>query len=212
MTEITVAGTAEASLPADLATIYANVSVQGPQREEVLRESYEAHAALIARAKQLVAEGAATGFVPGGVSTYSNSWRDERGEQVIEHRAQATLEVSVTALARVGELSAEFTESGADTRVAWMLLRETTERLTRSLRVEAVENARAAAADYAQTLGPSKLKILKIRDSVGGGNPSPFGEARMAVAAAPTPELAVGEISVSVHIEAVFEAVSEAEQ
>lgn len=186
--------------------IAATLSAQGPRRERVVDEAYAAHASLVARARQLVAEGMATDVVAGGVSTYSNTWRDERGEQVIEHRAQATVELSITALDRVGEFTAEFTELGADTRVSWRLLPDTIERLTGELRGDAVRNACAAAKDYARALGTSSLHIRALRDLASGGGPSPLGEARMAMAAAPAPELTVGEIVVSVRVEATFEA------
>lgn len=207
MTQITVNGTADARIPADLANLSATVSAQGSKRDEVLSESYEAHAELVERAKQLVDEGAASGYIAGGVSTYSNSWRDERGEHVIEHRAQATMRLFVTALDRVGEISADLTDSGADTNVSWELLNETEQSLMSGLRAHAVENARAAAEDYARALGDSGVAIVSIRDSGAGGRHVPFGEARiaMASAAAPVPELSVGEITVTAQIEAVFE-------
>lgn len=208
MPHITVTGTADARIPADLANLSASVSAQGQKRDEVLNASYQAHSALVTRAKELVEEGAASRYIAGGVSTYSNSWRDERGEQVIEHRAQATVRLFVTALDRVGEISAELTESGADTNVSWELLSETEQSLMSGLRAHAVENARAAAEDYARALGAANVAIVSIRDSAGGGRVAPLGEARfaMASAASPIPELTVGEITVTAQIEVVFEA------
>lgn len=206
MTKITVIGNAEARVPADLANIFVTHVEQGARRDEVLREANRAHAELVARAKELVDEGVASGYFPGGVSTYSHTWRDERGEPVVEHRAQATLRLFVNALDRVGEVAAELTERGADTNVTWELLNETCLSLMSGLRAQAVEDARAAAEDYAKASGASTVSIVSIRDNAGSGTFASLGEARMAVQANQVPELMVGEITVSAQAEVEFDA------
>lgn len=206
MTQITVTGSAEARVPADQADIYASASQRDAVRETALQAANEAHAKLVRRAQALVAEGAAIHYVADPVSTYSNSWRDERGDNVVEHQAHANVRIVLTALDRVGEVAAELTESGADVRVQWELGAELRDEWTRNLRSAAVKDARAAAEDFAEAIEAPALTLVSLRDGRSGGGPSPMGDARFAMAAAAAPEVTVGQISVSVRVEATFTA------
>lgn len=206
MTQITVTGSAEARVPADQADIYASVSRRDAVRETALQGANEAHGRLVERAKALVAEGAAIEYVADPVSTYSNSWRDERGDNVVEHQAHANVRIVLTALDRVGEVAAELTEGGADVRVQWELGSEQRGEWTRKLRGEAVADARAAAEDFAAAIAANGLTLVSLRDGRSGGGPSPVGDARFAMAAAAAPEVTVGQISVNVQVEATFTA------
>lgn len=206
MTQITVTGSAEARVPADQADIYASASQRDAVRETALQAANEAHAKLVRRAQALVAEGAAIHYVADPVSTYSNSWRDERGDNVVEHQAHASVRIVLTALDRVGEVAAELTESGADVRVQWELGAELRDEWTRNLRSAAVKDARAAAEDFAAAIEAPALTLVSLRDGRSGGGPSPMGDARFAMAAAAAPEVTVGQISVSVQVEATFTA------
>lgn len=206
MTNITVMGSAEARVPADQADIYASVSSHDAEREVALQAANAAHAGLVERAKQLVAEGAALEYVADPVSTYSNSWRDENGNNVVEHQAHANVRIVLSALDRVGEVAAELTGSGADVRVQWELSSGLREEWTRNLRSAAVNDARSAAEDFAAAITAPSLTLLSLRDGRAGGSPSPVGEARFARSAAAAPEVTVGQISVSVQVEASFSA------
>lgn len=206
MTHITVTGSAEARVPADQADIYASASHRDAVRETALHGANEAHARLVDRAKALVAEGAASHYVADPVSTYSNTWRDERGENVVEHQANANVRIVLTALDRVGEVAAELTEGGADVRVQWELGQALREEWTRNLRSAAVHDARSAAEDFAEAIAAKQLDLVSLRDGNSGGGPSPMADARFAMAAAAAPEVTVGQISVSVRVEATFTA------
>lgn len=203
MTEITVTGAAERRLPANEAELAVDASASGPSRDEVLTRASEAHARLVARAKALVAESIATGYAADPLSTYSNSWRDERGRNIVEHQARASVRIVLRALDRVGELAAEFAEGGADARVSWMLDAETRRAVTRELRAEAVADARAAAEDYARALGAASVTVVRIQDGA-EGRYVPLGAARFAMAEAAAPEVTVGEITVSVSVQGTF--------
>lgn len=205
MTDITVIGAAEARVPADQASVHASASLRDADRETALHGANEAHAKLVARAKALVAEGAAIHYVADPVSTYSNSWRDERGENVVEHQANASVRIVLTALDRVGEVAAELTGGGADVRVEWELGSKLREEATRKLRSAAVQDARSAAGDFAEAIGATETTLVSLRDGHAGGGGSPLGDARFAMAAA-APEVTVGEITVSVRVVASFTA------
>ncbi|GAA1318791.1 SIMPL domain-containing protein [Leucobacter albus] len=206
MTHITVSGAAEARVPADQADLYASVSRRDASREAALAGANEAHARLVERAKALVAEGAASRYDADPVSTYSNTWRDERGENVVEHQANASVRIVLTALERVGEVAAELTASGADVRVQWELGSALRQEWTRRLRADAVADARVAAGDYAAAIGAGEPALVSLSDGRGGGGPVPVAGARMAMADMAAPEVTVGQIDVSVRIEAVFTA------
>ncbi|MFC5338423.1 SIMPL domain-containing protein [Leucobacter denitrificans] len=205
MTEITVTGAAETKLSADLVEISANVSLRGTSRSTVLEDANAAHARLVDRAKSLVSDGTASEYIAAPVSSSSNSWRNENDEMVIEHHAYVSVRILLTDLNLVGEIAAELTASGADIRVTWGLSPEVRDEQTRDLRGAAVQNARAAAEDYAEALSASSLLMVSLRDIAQGVPIAPRG-ARMAMAVESAPEVTAGEITVSVQIEATFTA------
>ena len=205
MTNITVTGAAEARVPADQADLFASVASRDASRETALGAATAAHAMLVARAQALVAEGAALHYVADPVSTYSNSWRDDQGANVVEHQAHANVRIVLSALDRVGEVAAELTDAGADVRVQWELSPGLREESTRSLRSAAVADARTAAEDFAAAIAAPSLTLVALRDGRAGGGPGPMGDARFAMAAS-APEVTVGQISVSVQVEASFTA------
>lgn len=206
MTNITVTGAAEARVSADQADVFASVSRHDASRETALQGANEAHGKLVEKAKSLVAEGIASHYVAEPVATYSNSWRDERGNNVVEHQAHASIRIVITALDHAGQVAAELTESGADVRVQWELGAALRDEWTRKLRSEAVADARAAAEDFAAAIAAADLTLLSLRDGRTGGGPSPVGDVRMAMAAAAAPEVTVGQIVVGVQVEATFTA------
>lgn len=205
MAEITVTGAAETRLPADRAELATSVSVRGDSRPHVLQDANEAHAGLVDRAKSLVAEGAASEYVAAPVSSSSNSWRDENGNTVVEHHAYVSVRILLGELDRVGEIAAELTASGADVQLSWGLSDELREAQTRSLRGAAVDDARAAAEDYAEALNASSLQLVSLRDGVPGPSIMPR-VGKMAMAMDSAPEVTMGEVRVSVQIEATFTA------
>lgn len=204
MIEITVSGSAEERVAADQAQIVATVSVNDSSRESALDEVATIQASLMDRAKALVSEGVASNYASDPVSTYSNSWRNDQGETTVEHHAQSTVRILLTALERVGELAAELTDLGANTQVNWQLSQDRRTGLTRSLRSVAVGDARAAAEDYAEAVGAGSIQMVSLRDGSGGGGvrPAHMADARFAMASAP--EVTLGEVTVSVGLEATF--------
>lgn len=206
MTEITVTGAAEQRIPANEAQLAASVSVRDASRDRVLGQVEQAHAKLVERARQLVAEGTALSYAADPISSYSNSWRDEKRRAVVEYQAHASVRIVLVELERVGDIAAELTRSGADVHVSWELSAETRRAAEATLRAAAVADARAAAEDYAKAIGASSAAIVSLRDGAGGGV-APLGMARFALAdAGAAPEVTVGEITVSVSVEAKFRA------
>lgn len=205
MIEITVSGSAEERVSANQAQIVASVSVNDASRVAALEQVAEIQARLVDRAKALVAAGSASKYASEAVSTYSNSWRDEQGKAAVEHHAQTSVRLLLTALDLVGELAAELTDMGANTQVNWELSQELRADLTRNLRSIAVGDARAAAQDYADAIGAGSIQIVSLRDGRGGGSVRPMGmpmsDARFAMAA---PEVTLGEVSVGVNVEVTF--------
>lgn len=206
MTEITVTGGADAVVPADRAELSASVTRRGSDRAQVIAEAGKAHAALVARASELVAEGAAVEYVAAPVSSYSSSWSDDSGATVVEHQASVNIRIMLIALDRVGEISAEATASGADVRVSWELSDEVRREETRGLRGKAVADARAAAEDYAAAIGAMSLSMVSLRDEAPGYRPMPMRHAR-AVALEAAPEVTVEDLAVSVSVTVTFTAV-----
>lgn len=206
MTEIVVTGSAERRLPADRAQLQLSASHAGPERQPVVARAGAIHERIVARAQELVASGIAESYTADAVSTYTNSWRDEHGTQIVEHRASVSVGVDLIALAEVGALTTEFAEAGIDPHVSWKLSDPARTAVLRELRAEAVADAHTAAADYALAIGKSSLELRELRDGSAGRGPVPIGAPRfamMADAGAP-PEVTVHDISVNVEIEARF--------
>lgn len=203
MTEIIVTGSAESLVPADQASLNASVSLSGEVRDELLRSAGDVHDELVRFARELTADGAASGYSAEAVATYSNSWRDEHGERVVEHRAVAAVRIELTALDRVGEFAAQLTEHGVDVSVSWGLSAALRGEWARRLRGAAVADARVAAEDFAEAISATRLTLVSLRDTP--SHSSPLGDARFARAAA-APEVTVGELTVSVRVEASFTA------
>lgn len=212
MTEITVSGAAERRLPADRAMLLVSETFTSPEREAAYTHAAAAHARIVDRASRLVTEGEAERYAADPIATFSNSWRDERGETVVEHRATVNVTIELLALDRVGELTAELSIGGANPQVSWELSAEVRDAALRELRGEAVAAARAAAEDYAAALaagagrgGGSAVEIVSLRDTPGGFSPLPRAGVRFAKAdAMQAPEVTVGEIAVRADVEAVF--------
>lgn len=205
MTLITVTGAAEGRLPADRAMIHASASFRESTREVAVSAANAAHAALVARAKALVAAGEASRYDAAAVSTYSNSWRDENNERVVEHQANANVTIVLTALDRAGEVAAELTDSGADVRIDWELSTEARRDLTARLRGAAVEDARSAANDFAAAIGAASVELQSLSTTGRGGGAPRMMATRMAMDSA-APEVTVHEITVTVEVEAQFTA------
>ncbi|MBL3677878.1 DUF541 domain-containing protein [Leucobacter chromiireducens subsp. solipictus] len=206
MTEIIVTGAAERQLPADRAALQLSSSHAGPERAEVVAAAGARHAQLVERAQQLVADGSAESYTAEAVTTYTNSWRDEGGAQLVEHRANVSVGVELLALEAVGALTTEFAEAGTDANVSWKLSDPARQAVLRELRAAAVADAEAAAADYAAALGGPALSLREIRDTSAGRGVAPIGAPRfamMADAGAP-PEVTVHDIGVRVEIDARF--------
>lgn len=205
MTEIIVTGVAERRLPANRAVLSVSASIAESQRETAVRRASEEHERLVARAKELVAAGSAAGYTANPIDTFSNSWRDERGQQLVEHHAMVSVVIELVDLEPVGALTIEFAESGADVRVSWELGAERRDAVLSELRAEAVADATRAARDYAAALGGTDVAVVSIRDGQGGyGGPAPLLRAAAADKAAP--EVTVREVEVGVQIEATFTA------
>ncbi|QYM75981.1 SIMPL domain-containing protein [Leucobacter luti] len=206
MTEIVVTGSSERRVPADRAQLQLSASNAGPERQRVVAGAGAVHERIVARAQELVASGVAESYTAEAVSTYTNSWRDEHGEQIVEHRASVSVGIELLALDEVGALTTEFAEAGIDPQVSWQLSAPARTAMLRDLRAEAVADAHTAAADYALAIGKSALELRELRDGSTGRGPVPIGAPRfamMADAGAP-PEVTVHDILVSVDVEARF--------
>ncbi len=206
--QILVSGHAERRLPADRVELALSTSHVGTERRAVVAEAAAQHARLVERAQQLVASGAAESFSADALSTYTNSWRDERGEQVVEHRASVSIAIELSALEQVGALTTELAETGVDPRLNWKLSDARRTSVLRELRAAAVADARTTAGDYAAAIGAAELALVQLRDAeLGGGGIMPVGAPRFVMAAdAPRVEVDVQDIVVSVDVEAHFTA------
>ena len=204
MVEIVVTGSAQRALTADRAVLALNASANYAEREPVVRRVTAQHEHLVARAKELVGAGFAARYFANPIETHSNSWRDGEGRAIAEHYAQASVEIEITALDLVGELTAEFAVDGVDAWVSWQLSPELREGAMRELRAEAVADARRAAEDYAAAVEEIGARLVSLRDGRPGfGGPVPIARAMMADAKA-SPEVTVREVEVSVQLEASF--------
>lgn len=206
MTEIVVTGSAERRLPADRAQLQLSASHVGPERPTVVAEAGSVHERIVARAQQLVADGAAESYTAEAVSTYTNSWRDEHGSQIVEHRANVSVGIDLVALDQVGALTTEFAEAGIDANVSWKLSDPARDAVLRELRAEAVADARGAADDFAAALGEPLPTLRELRDSSVGRGVHPIGAPRFAMMAdaGVAPEVTVHDIEVRVEIETRF--------
>ncbi|MFC7767124.1 SIMPL domain-containing protein [Leucobacter soli] len=120
----------------------------------------------MARAKELVAGGAAARYVADPIDTYSTSWRDERGERVVEYHASAGLSIEVTALETVGELMLDLAEAGADARVSWELSPERRRSVLRSCG----SRPWRPCGGRGRAIAAADVEIVSVRDARGGSD------------------------------------------
>ena len=124
--------------------------------------------------------------------------------QITGYVARNTVSIDVRKIDELGEVLDKLAEAGANNIYGPSFSIGEPEPLLAKARAQALEQARARAESYAESLDMKVARIVSISEGSHGGAPRPMMRAEMASADAKTP-VAPGETSVSVNLELVFE-------
>ena len=169
MPRLTVAGRATRSHPAERGTVHATVSFSGEHRADVIARSEQAHASLVAQAKEFVASGAATWWGADQVVAFPyDEWlkpsAHEDQVKVRRFRATAAIHVKFADFAAlstwVGAVSLEDGVSiGA---IEWTLTEALRDRVVADVRASAARDAVVRAEAYAEALGLGPVRLTAL--------------------------------------------------
>lgn len=198
---VTVRGSFESRHPPELATVYLSVGHEGPDPDAAHRSTAEDTARLVEGITPLFDRdsGPVTRWSNDQIHTWSNrAWNQDGRQLAPVHRADTQLQVTFSDFAELNRwLSTVAVVSGVSVqRIQWMLTDGRRDELTEHARKQAVLDARAKAATYAESLGLAELTPAAIADvgmlgdhASGDGSPAPFRTAMAAFSAAGGPEL-----------------------
>ena len=209
---ISVRGTAERSYPAESASVPIRITVEAPEREAAYQDAARLQSELTTTLEGLAETGAVRTWSSDQVTAHT--WRDRhRGRDVGKPRHEARVGMRaefVDVEALEGFVDAWVPREGVTVdHLHWDLTPDNRRAREREVRREAVADAVAKAADYAEALGFSAPSPVRVADA--GMRDHVFMEASTmqsfkggADADEPAISLVPEEIRVEVTIEAEF--------
>jgi uncharacterized protein YggE len=218
MTTITVAGVAEIEQAAELGTVRLTVGTDGPDREGVVDEAADIHAAITTEIRTLEQEDGSpvTAWASNGiVVSSSRPWNQDGRQLPLVHSANADISVTFDDAARLsawlGPISLR--DSVTVNAVEWSLTDATTEAVTADVRVKAIKSAVRAAATYAAALALSGLTPVAVADPglldptapQPGFAATPMSSSLRMKSAAPTTDFAPQPITIAATVHVRFE-------
>lgn len=167
MAHIAVRGSAQREVQPERAKVRLGVNVSGADRAAVLAAAQRVHAAIVAEATKLVADGKATDWTALEVQAFSYpEWvpltdGSGRQEQVRRFRAASDLTVEFRDFDELGRWLGTVGElDGLEIRgVDWSLTEPTAAEIGAEVRREAVADAVARAMDYSTALGLDEVSL-----------------------------------------------------
>jgi len=220
-TVITVQGSSSIKHPAELATVSAAVSHDGPVRDQVFAETTKVSEAITTALRGLhdAASGPVVAWSSERVSVWSDRpWNNEGAQLPLVHHASIAVRATfsdVDALARWVETVAA-TSGVTVGSIDWELLDATHDALLDEVRSKAVQDAAAKALVYARAAGLTAVTVTAIADpgllgspdgppvALGGGAPRMFA-AKATSGGAPL-TLTPQELEVAAQVDARFSA------
>lgn len=204
---IAVSGDGEAAGRPDQARISAGVQILGSTVAEASRENQ----AIVERIMQALRQ---QGIESKDIQTANYSiWPEQRhdargsGEvSVIGYNVSNIVNVTVNDIATVSDVLAAVTNAGANSIQGVSFGVKDTAALEKRARAAAIADAREQAEALAELASVELGEVLTISLSSGGGYPVPImGDARLAMSAdAPSPEIAAGQVNVSVQVQVTY--------
>lgn len=212
-----VAGSAHASHAPERATATVQITVADVDGGAAYDSAVTYHNEVVAVAKEHESSGATANWEAEAPTSYS--YREQRfnssDEEPSSRTAYATrtvIRIEFQDFSALGRFLADFSDNEfTAVAVSWELTEETRKELERSVRIQAVQNARRLAEDYAEGDGINGAKDNLILESVSDHRDSgAFGAAPRAAAvarsSAPVAEFSPREITVSASVSAVYRA------
>jgi uncharacterized protein len=217
-TTITVRGHFSAFFSAERATVSIEVSLQGGNREAVLRETLEVGETVRGslRDRHDQAAGPITFWSGDRVQTWSHTPTDKEGKPLpVVHTAQLTFSAKFSDFDALASWIEQYgARKGVNVRgISWALTAGRKQRETDAVRIHAVEDAVAKARTYATALGLTTLEPQHIADTgmIGddvsySGGTSSAGYSRAASTSSSTLSLKPEDIELTADVDARFAA------
>lgn len=199
MTVVITEGVAERHIRAERATLSISPRAVTDSAASAVAAVEGVVAKLARRARELREAGDATWHHVGTVRVYSRTVGKD--DDRVEHIAQATVQIKLSALELVGPLTSEWSASTITVIPSWALTEATRKAHEREVRISAVANARARAEDYAAALEGTVRAVVEISDVRGAATSTTRGSG----APAGGVDVTVPEITVSGTVVAKFE-------
>ncbi|WOX06025.1 SIMPL domain-containing protein [Microbulbifer pacificus] len=204
-TLISISSQGEASQAPDIANISAGVVTEASESSAAMQANAEQMDKLMKAIKK-------AGIADKDVQTSGINlmprydYQPNRERQLLGYQAHNTVSITVRKLDELSKVIDLLTAAGANQIHGPSFSIGEPEPLLAEAREKALKQAQARAKSYADALGTKVLRIVSISEGSHGGMPRPMMRAEMASAkdSASTP-IAVGETSVSVNMELVFE-------
>ena len=203
-TLLSVSSQAEARRAPDIATVSAGVVTQAADGNTAMRQNAEQMSRVLAAVK---AAGVAAKDVQTSGINLNPQYRYEENQppRITGYQASNTVTVKLRDVAKMGQVLDALVASGANQINGPSFGIAEPEPLYDQARADALKQAQARAATYADTLGLRVRRIVSISEG-GAGMPVPMPRMAMKAEAfdGSTP-VAAGESSVSVQLDVVFE-------
>ncbi|MCE7033145.1 SIMPL domain-containing protein [Lysobacter sp. GX 14042] len=202
-TLLTIAASADARRVPDIATLSAGVISQAADAQAAMRANAGQMDGVMATLRKAgIAE---RDIRTTGVNLHPQYRHSEdSAPQITGYQANNTVEVTVRDIAKIGPTMDALVASGANHVNGPSFSIDRPAEARDEARRAALEDARARARMYAETLGLRVRRIVSISEGAPGGPAHPMGMARMEMASADT-AISPGENVVTANLEIVFE-------
>lgn len=201
-TLLNVSATAEASKVPDIAQISVGVVTQNTNSTEAMRtNAQEMQKVMRALREANIAERDIQ--TTGASLNPQYRYQDNQAPSITGYQASNTVSVKIRDIARLGDVLSVLTAQGSNQINGPTFSIDQPEPVYDQARMEALKNAQARAQVYASALGLRVVRIVSI-DETGGNNFRPMAP-MMASARADSTPIAVGETTISVTLNVVFE-------
>ncbi|MBB94599.1 MAG: hypothetical protein CML68_08360 [Rhodobacteraceae bacterium] len=202
MRQITVSGQGSVSASPDMASITLGVTEEAPEAREAMQLASASVAAILARLEAL---GIADSDVQTRRLTVNPVWSNRRGGEepprITGFVASNTLSVRIRDLPRLGEVLDQILSEGANNFSRLQFSLQDPDPLVNDARRDAVKDAMAKAALYAEAAGVTLGPLQSLTEQ--GGNPRPM-MMEMAAARDMSVPIAKGEVTVQALVTMVF--------
>jgi len=202
---IEVTGRAERSAPPDIARFRVTIKSQNTQANLAAEDNARRSDAVMAALAGSVGKGGSATTEGYAVSPHYR-WKD--GQQIlIGYQAHNSIRVEMRELDRVGGVTAAALDAGADAIENLSFTLADDAKLRAQALASASRSARMKADAIAKALDLRVVRVLRVRESGGGGTPRPVMRQSMQAMAQDSapPPIAPGPVKVEVQVTLVLE-------